>query len=98
MTAHGTRSTFRDWVGEKTNFQREVAEACLAHVLDNKSEAAYQRGDYLEKRRIVMQAWANFCSTSRPLTLPSFRVALSPTITRPFFAVPRTSVARTASG
>jgi integrase len=61
LTAHGCRSTFRDWVAECTEFQREVAEACLAHVLGNKTEAAYQRGDYLEKRRLVMQAWTDYC-------------------------------------
>ena len=45
ITAHGFRSTFRDWVGETTNYPREVAEAALAHLLKNKAEAAYARGD-----------------------------------------------------
>ena len=61
LTPHGCRSTFRDWIAERTMFQREVAEACLAHTLGNQVEAAYQRGDYLEKRREVMHAWAEYC-------------------------------------
>ena len=58
------RSTFRDWVAEQTTYQRELAEAALAHVLSDKTEAAYQRGDMLEKRAELMQAWGNF--TVRP--------------------------------
>ena len=57
---HGFRSTFRDWAGEKTNFPRELAEQALAHTLTNKVEAAYRRGDALEKRRQMMQEWAVF--------------------------------------
>lgn len=60
LTIHGFRSTFRDWVAEQTNYQRELAEAALAHVLGDKTEAAYQRGDMLEKRAELMQAWADF--------------------------------------
>lgn len=62
---HGFRSTFRDWVGEKTNFPRELAEQALAHTLQNKVEAAYQRGDALEKRRQMMQEWAMFIENRR---------------------------------
>lgn len=58
---HGFRSTFRDWVGEKTNYPSEVAEAALAHTLESKVEAAYRRGDALEKRREMMRDWAAFC-------------------------------------
>ena len=61
IVPHGFRSTFRDFVAEKTDFPREVAEAALAHALQDKTEAAYQRGDYLEKRRELMTSWANFC-------------------------------------
>ena len=61
IVPHGFRSTFRDFVAEKTDFPRELAEAALAHALQDKTEAAYQRGDYLEKRRELMTAWANFC-------------------------------------
>lgn len=59
-TAHGFRSSFRDWAFEKTNFPREVCEAALAHTVRDKSEAAYRRGDGLDKRRLLMTAWASF--------------------------------------
>ncbi len=58
---HGFRSSFRDWVSEETNYPGEVAEAALAHVVANKVEAAYRRGDLLEKRRGMMEAWGAFC-------------------------------------
>lgn len=61
VTVHGFRSTFRDWCAEATNYPRELAEAALAHALPNKVEAAYQRGDLLEKRRRLMAEWAAFC-------------------------------------
>lgn len=61
FTVHGFRSSFRDWAAEQTNFPREIAEAALAHVLGDKTEAAYQRGDLLEKRRKLMEAWAGYC-------------------------------------
>lgn len=61
ITVHGFRSTFRDWCAELTNFPRELAEAALAHVLKDKTEAAYQRGDLLERRAKMMQAWADYC-------------------------------------
>lgn len=63
-TVHGFRSTFRDWVAERTSFPNEVAEAALAHTIKNAAEAAYRRGDLLEKRREMMQAWADFCRSS----------------------------------
>ena len=58
---HGFRSTFRDWVGEKTHFPSDLAEMALAHALPNKTEAAYRRGDGLEKRKTMMDAWALHC-------------------------------------
>ena len=61
LTVHGFRSTFRDWAGESTNYPRELAEAALAHTLKSKTEAAYSRGDALEKRRRLMEDWATFC-------------------------------------
>ena len=64
-TPHGFRSSFRDWCGEKTHFAREVAEAALAHSIPNKVEAAYRRGDALEKRRELMDAWASYCDEGR---------------------------------
>jgi integrase len=60
-TVHGFRSSFRDWAGECTNFPREIAEAALAHAVGDQTERAYRRGDALERRRELMQAWAHFC-------------------------------------
>ena len=60
LTAHGFRSTFRDWAGDSTTFPREVVEAALAHVIGDKAEQAYRRSDALEKRRRLMQAWADY--------------------------------------
>jgi integrase len=62
-TVHGFRSTFRDWAAECTNFANEVCEAALAHVIENKAEAAYRRGDLFEKRRQLMEAWAAYCAS-----------------------------------
>lgn len=58
---HGFRSTFRIWCAEQTNYSRELAEFALAHTINNKTEAAYLRTDLLEKRRDLMQDWANYC-------------------------------------
>ena len=60
-TPHGFRSAFRDWCGDETTFQREVAEAALAHEVGNKVEAAYRRSDALKKRRDLMTAWERYC-------------------------------------
>lgn len=60
LTAHGFRSTFRDWAGETTAHPREVIEAALAHRLKDKAEAAYARGDLFVKRRRLMEDWAGF--------------------------------------
>ena len=59
---HGFRSTFRDWCAERTNYPHEVAEMALAHAIGDKVEAAYRRGDLLEKRRRLMRDWAIYCS------------------------------------
>ncbi|OEZ90742.1 prophage CP4-57 integrase [Duganella phyllosphaerae] len=65
ITVHGFRSTFRDWCSESVanSFPREVCEHALAHSLPDKTEAAYRRGDLLDKRVMLMQAWADFCGT-----------------------------------
>ena len=60
-TVHGFRSAFRDWAGNETHFAREVAEAALAHVIGDAAERAYRRSDALEKRRAMMEAWAQWC-------------------------------------
>lgn len=62
ITVHGFRSTFRDWCAECTNYPSDVAEMALAHVLRDKTEAAYRRGDLLEKRARLMLEWARYCS------------------------------------
>lgn len=64
-TVHGFRSSFRDWAGELTSFPREVAEAALAHQITDEAERAYRRGDALEKRRKLMEAWANYLTKPR---------------------------------
>jgi len=66
ITAHGFRSSFRDWCAESTNHPREVAEAALAHTVESKTEAAYRRGDVLEKRRRLMADWARYCTSPPP--------------------------------
>jgi integrase len=68
ITVHGFRSSFRDWCAEATNHPREVAEQALAHVLGDRVEAAYRRGDLFEKRRRLMEDWARFCAMP---TLPA---------------------------
>ena len=65
VTVHGFRSTFRDWVSEETSHSPEVAEMALAHTIKNKVEAAYRRKDLLERRRILMQDWLDFCNSKR---------------------------------
>lgn len=66
ITTHGFRSSFRDWAGEMSPFPRELAEAALAHIVGDETERAYRRGDALEKRRKMMEAWAGYCEPIRP--------------------------------
>ncbi|PQA74951.1 MULTISPECIES: tyrosine-type recombinase/integrase [Brucella] len=80
LTVHGFRSTFRDWAAERSSFPREIAEAALAHTVRDKTEAAYQRGDMLEKRRRLMSAWAGFlvsAPASSQNVLPLSRKSMS---------------------
>jgi integrase len=72
-TVHGFRSTFRDWAAECTNFTNEVCEAALAHVIENRAEAAYRRGDLFDKRRKLMEAWAAYCATPKAGKVVAFR-------------------------
>lgn len=88
---HGFRSTFRDWAAETTNFPREVAEAALAHVLPDKTEAAYRRGDLFAKRAKLMEAWAEFCARA-----PADVIALSPN-RRTTKALAKVKIARVGS-
>jgi len=66
ITAHGFRSAFRDWAAEQTNFPREIAEASLAHTIGDATERAYHRGDFIAKRRQIMDAWARYCAAPAP--------------------------------
>jgi integrase len=61
-TTHGFRSTFRDWAAERTNYSNHVVEMALAHTVADKVEAAYRRGELLEKRRRLMQQWSDYCA------------------------------------
>ncbi len=73
-TVHGFRSSFRDWAGDETTFQREVAEAALAHVVGDDAEQAYRRGDALTKRRALMQVWQEYLDDDRQDNVLPFRV------------------------
>jgi integrase len=65
LTAHGFRSTFRDWAAERTNFPAEVPEMALAHAVSDRTVAAYNRSDLFERRRRLMQQWATFCNAPK---------------------------------
>jgi integrase len=75
-TVHGIRAAFKTWATERTNYPREVVELCLSHVQGDPLERAYQRGDILEKRRRLMQEWADFCTTGRDAMSESNVVAI----------------------
>lgn len=62
LTGHGFRSTFRDWVGEKTAVPNQLAEIALAHTVSDKVEAAYRRGNMFERRRELMEEWALYAN------------------------------------
>ena len=64
VPVHGFRSSFRDWVGETTSYPDHLAEAALAHIVGDKTERAYKRGDALERRRALMVDWARYCDPS----------------------------------
>jgi integrase len=64
LTVHGFRATFKTWASERTSFQNEIVEAALAHVIGDKVEQAYRRGDLFEKRRRLMQQWALYCTAT----------------------------------
>ena len=61
VTVHGFRSSFRDYIGEETDFPRDLAELALAHNVGDAVERAYRRGDAIEKRRKMMDVWASYC-------------------------------------
>jgi integrase len=68
ITPHGFRSSFRDWSAERTSIPRAVCEAALAHVVKDKTEAAYHRTDLFERRRELMDLWSQY-ATSTPATV-----------------------------
>lgn len=78
-TVRGFRSSFRDWAGNVSNFPREVVETALAHVIGDKAEQAYRRGDALEKRRKLMDQWAVYCS--KPM-IGKLASTLAPPVTK----------------
>jgi integrase len=65
ITLHGLRSSFRDWAGDESHHPREVIEMALAHTIKDRAEAAYRRKDAIEKRRLLMTEWANFCGSEK---------------------------------
>jgi integrase len=73
ITAHGFRSSFRDWAAERSNFSREVCEMALAHTVSNKVEAAYLRGDLFDKRRKLMDTWAAYVDTDASADIVTLR-------------------------
>ena len=72
-TAHGFRSSFRDWCGNETHFPRELAEHALAHVIGDKAEQAYRRSDALARRRELMDAWARHCEAAAGDNVVTFK-------------------------
>jgi integrase len=72
-TAHGFRSSFRDWAGNETLFTRELAEHALAHVIGDKAEQAYRRSDALARRRELMDAWAKYCEGAAGENVVAFK-------------------------
>lgn len=70
ITGHGFRSSFRDWAGNETHFPRELAEAALGHIIGDQAEQAYRRDDALERRRQLMQQWANYCTDKGAEIIP----------------------------
>ena len=75
ITVHGFRSSFRDWVSEATNYPAELAEKALAHAIYNQVEAAYRRGDLMNKRQELMNDWQSFCNEGASNNVVSFKAA-----------------------
>ena len=74
-TVHGFRRAFRDWCGDRTSFPREVAEACLAHLVGDDTERAYRRGTAFEQRANLMEDWATFCEAKTGKVIRLRRIA-----------------------
>jgi integrase len=78
ITAHGFRSSFRDWAQDRTHHKRHTIETALAHVLGDKTEAAYLRTQALEERRELMNAWERFCTSKATAKLVKSRRQMEP--------------------
>jgi hypothetical protein len=100
LTVHGFRATFKTWARERTSFQNEIVEAALAHVVGDKVEQAYRRGDLFEKRRRLMQQWATFCASAPTSSNGVVPCALPDNIPEHAVSAPRAAVTdlRSASG
>jgi integrase len=83
ITVHGFRSTFRDWAAEETDYAGELAEMALAHVVSDKVEAAYRRGDLFKKRHLIMADWANHCLGKTKRTSPKPKAKAKPRTVKP---------------
>ncbi len=75
LTVHGFRSTFRDWCAEQTSYPSDVAEMALSHVVDDKTEAAYRRGDLFSKRERLMRDWSRYCEKPKRSKVATLRRA-----------------------
>jgi len=75
LTVHGFRTTFRTWAQEETDFEEEIVEHCLHHITGDEAEKAYKRGEALKKRRVVMQAFADFATRPPRNNVTSMKVA-----------------------
>jgi integrase len=75
LTVHGFRTTFRTWAQEETDYEEEIVEHCLRHIAGDDAEKAYRRGEALRKRRIVMQAFADFATLPPKSNVTSIRLA-----------------------
>jgi integrase len=75
LTVHGFRTTFRTWAQEETDFEEEIVEHCLHHITGDDAEKAYKRGEALRKRRIVMQAFADFATRPPKKNVTPMRAA-----------------------
>jgi integrase len=76
MTTHGCRSSFRDWAGDETRFERDIAEMALAHKVGDETEQAYRRGNALKKRRQLMEAWGRYVTSASNVLALARRASL----------------------
>src|SRR5207244_11088556 len=75
LTVHGFRTTFRTWAQEETDFEEEIVEHCLHHITGDEAEKAYKSGEALKKRRVVMQAFADFATRPPKMNVTPMRAA-----------------------